>query len=296
MGRPVELRQLRYFLTVSETLSFTRAAQRLYVSQPAVTSAVRQLEDELGITLFDRSQKNPRLTAEGRLFHDHVATLMQGISSTLAEIEAIRNLDAGVLRAGTVCLGGMSPFVGLLYSFVESYPNITLRLTEDTAAALQHQLEESTVDVALLWQSSGQELHAALPLKEQELVLCCSRGHRLRRKNTVSPAEFISEHLILPADPDYLKLLRESLDAPDLEPFMSVGQIQTIKSLVAAGVGITLLPECLTLDDASLSTAALEGDCTLTPVLLYRSSGVLPRTAQALIDLARSLGDDHAPA
>ena len=75
----MEIRQLEYFLAVSDTGSFTRAAERLYVSQPAVTNAIRSLEEELGIQLFDRNQKLVSLTAEGQIFATHVEQVMHGI-------------------------------------------------------------------------------------------------------------------------------------------------------------------------------------------------------------------------
>lgn len=77
----MELRQLEYFLMVSDLTSFTHAAERLYVSQPAVTNAVRTLEEELGIQLFDRSQRKVALTTEGKIFYRHIQNIMQGISN-----------------------------------------------------------------------------------------------------------------------------------------------------------------------------------------------------------------------
>ena len=87
----MELRQLEYFLMVSDLASFTRAAERLYVSQPAVTNAVRSLEEELEIQLLDRSQRKVTLTAEGKIFYRHIQNIMQGISTTLNEINDLKS-------------------------------------------------------------------------------------------------------------------------------------------------------------------------------------------------------------
>lgn len=96
---------------VREAGSFTRAAERLYVSQPAVTNAVRSLEEELGIQLFDRSQKLVTLTAEGRIFASHVEKIMHGITTTVEEIHALKNLTSGVLTLGLTPLGAMRAIV-----------------------------------------------------------------------------------------------------------------------------------------------------------------------------------------
>ena len=104
----MELRQLEYFLMVSDLASFTRAAERLYVSQPAVTNAVRSLEEELGIQLLDRSQRKVTLTAEGKIFYRHIQNIMQGISTTLNEINDLKSHNRGHLTIGVTPLAGIT--------------------------------------------------------------------------------------------------------------------------------------------------------------------------------------------
>ena len=93
----MEICQLEYFLAVKNAGSFTRAAEHLYVSQPAVTSAIRSLESELGITLFDRSQGKASLTAEGRIFSAHVEEIMKGVVTTICDMDAMKSLSSGTL-------------------------------------------------------------------------------------------------------------------------------------------------------------------------------------------------------
>lgn len=99
----MEIRQLEYFLAVKNAGSFTRAAEHLYVSHPAVTSAIRSLESELGITLFDRSQGKASLTAEGRIFSAHVEEIMKGVVTTIRDMDAMKSLSRvhRVLTAGS---------------------------------------------------------------------------------------------------------------------------------------------------------------------------------------------------
>lgn len=96
----MEICQLEYFLAVKNAGSFTRAAEHLYVSQPAVTSAIRSLESELGITLFDRSQGKASLTAEGRIFSAHVEEIMKGVVTTIRDMDAMKSLSSGTLAIG----------------------------------------------------------------------------------------------------------------------------------------------------------------------------------------------------
>lgn len=190
----MEIRQLEYFLMVSKVNSFTRAAERLYVSQPAVTNAVRSLEDELGIRLFDRSQKHVLLTTEGKIFCAHVEKLMQGISNTINEINALKDLNSGVLRLGSTPFVGMASTVRLLKGFTESYPNIKISLCEDTTDNLQKLLLEDGLDAAILFGKLELNALSYIELSREELIVCCSRQHKFRRFNSISTVELRDEN------------------------------------------------------------------------------------------------------
>lgn len=183
------IRQLEYFLTICEAGSFTRAAERLYVSQPAVTNAIRSLEEELGIQLFDRSQKLATLTAEGRIFAGHVEKIMHGITRTVEEIHSLRNLTSGVLDIGLTALGGQFAIISLLKAYRHAYPDIQMILHEDTTGNLQQALIEEKLDLAIFapWQKNNSLSYEMLD--EEELVVCCSRHHALHRRNSVALAD-----------------------------------------------------------------------------------------------------------
>ena len=192
----MEIRQLEYFLMVSKVNSFTRAAERLYVSQPAVTSSVRALEDELGIQLFDRSQKQALLTMEGNIFRKHVEQLMNGISNTLEEINALKNLSSGVLRLGLTPLGGIPSSAFLIKNFMESYPNINVSIYENNTENLQKLLIEDKLDVAIVFSGCENNSITYIKLAKQELSLCCNKQHRFRRCNVVNIKELKNENLV----------------------------------------------------------------------------------------------------
>ena len=86
----MELKQLEYFLTVSKLKSFTAAAEQLYVSQPGVTTAIKRLEEELGIQLFIRNKKNAVLTAEGRIFFNHIEIIMSDVSKAITKVTELK--------------------------------------------------------------------------------------------------------------------------------------------------------------------------------------------------------------
>lgn len=279
----MEIRQLEYFLMVSRVNSFTRAAERLYVSQPAVTNAVRSLEDELGIQLFDRSQKQALLTTEGKIFFAHVEQIMNGISNTLEEINSLKNLGTGIVNIGLTALGGIPSCVFLLKEFVEGYPNIKISVREDETEKLQKLLVEDKLDFAFVFSGKEKSTLAYLELPPQELALCCNRRHRFRRQNVLPLEELGNESLILP------KTARDFfVDSNILRNVVAeISHVQTIKSLVSAGLGVSILPEEIFEQDDNLIAVALEPPIYLRPVIAYKKNRKQSHAAEAFLDSVR---------
>lgn len=279
----MEIRQLEYFLMVSKVNSFTRAAERLYVSQPAVTNAVRSLEEELGIQLFDRSQKQALLTTEGKIFFAHVEQIMNGISNTLEEINSLKNLGAGVVNIGLTAFGGIPSCIFLLKNFIESYPNIKISVKEDETERLQKLLVEDKLDFAFVF--SGKEKSALnyIKLSEQELTLCCNRRHRFRRQNILQLEEIRNESFIMP------KAAKDFFVGADIfqNVVAEISHVQTIKSLVSAGLGVSILPEEIFEQDDNLIAVAIEPPIYLQPVIAYKKNRRQSHAAEAFLSSIR---------
>lgn len=291
----MELRQLKYFLMVSEVNSFTRAAERLYVSQPAVTNAVRTLEDELGIKLFDRSQKQAMLTPEGKIFYAHIDKIMQGISNTLNEINALRDIRRGVFRIGLTDFGGVISSTQMIKHCMESFPNIKISVRENTTENLQKQLIEDKIDIAIVFDGLELGTLSYIKLPREEIVVCCARQHKFRRFNSISLDELRDENFLLAGqDSIYRQKLESELNAVGLKPriVLESSQVQTIKNLVADGCGITLLPESLCEFDRYLATVTLKPPIFLQTLAAYKTNRQLSHAAQAVINLAKELNTD----
>lgn len=282
----LELRQLEYFLAVNATGSFTRAAERLYVSQPAVTNAIRALEDELGILLFDRKQKLASLTAEGKIFAAHVEQVMQGISQTLEEIDAMKNLASGVLNIGLSPFYALNNFCHVIKSFNKSYPAIKLKLSEADDEDLTKLLVDDKLDFAILCAPNASSVLRTCKLPAQEIAVCCSSKHRFYQKNSISLTDFLAEPLLLPeASNSYTKELTRNLNlsGQELQPIISVTQVQTLKTLVAADLGITLLPKAVCDSDNNITTVALNPPIYLEPILTWKTNRHVSHAAEAFL-------------
>jgi len=191
----MEFRQLEYFLAVKNAGSFTRAAEHLYVSQPAVTSAIRSLESELGITLFDRSQGKASLTAEGRIFSAHVEEIMKGVVTTICDMDAMKSLSSGTLAIGISSFLSLPSVLSLIARFLSDHPGIECRVQEGPAEAVAALLEGASrlpEDPG-----AGYDIH---PLAEVPLALILPKSHPLAEKKSASWDDLEGMALFLPED------------------------------------------------------------------------------------------------
>ncbi len=288
----MELRQLEYFLMVSDLASFTRAAERLYVSQPAVTNAVRSLEEELEIQLLDRSQRKVTLTAEGKIFYRHIQNIMQGISTTLNEINDLKSHNRGHLTIGVTPLAGITSTSRLLAEFRAAYPNISISVAEHNVGQLLELLHADKLDFAFVFDLTKQERTRLneLPLGSEELMVCCARRHALSRMNSVTLAELTEEPFILMETSClFRQMLVKHFEESDSMPPVSMEtmQVQLLKSLVAENAGISILPESLIEHDESLSAVPLTPSIYLHPSVVYKADKLLSHAAQAFEEMAR---------
>ena len=282
----MEIRQLEYFLAVNATGSFTRAAERLYVSQPAVTNAIRALEDELGILLFDRKQKLASLTAEGKIFAAHVEQVMQGISQTLEEIDAMKNLASGVLNIGVNPFYALEDFSHALKGFHGHYPAIQLKLIEADDIDLTKMLIDDKLDFAILYAQNDCNVLSTQQLPLQEIVVCCSPKHHLHSKNSVALNDFLTEPLLLTETTcSYSKELIKKLNisASQLQPIIAANHMQTLKALVAANLGLTLLPKAVCTDGNNLTSLSINPPIYLKPWLAWKRNRHLSHAAEAFL-------------
>ena len=246
----LDLRKLRYFLTVAEELHFGRAALRLHLAQPPLTRQISALEAELGFKLFDRTSRTVTLTAQGRAFLPYARGVLEQVE--LAQVIAGK-LAAGT--AGQLALGYASSialsdlFSQAIQAFAQRFPEVQLTLVECASGSLGAQVADGRLDIGLsrLWPQSAEV--QALSLGEERLVAAVSSDSPLASQTMLSVAQLSTYPLILfPAD--YGSGLNQSIEqlyrhhGQPLRPGPTGRQITSIIALVAAGQGVALVPEC----------------------------------------------------
>jgi DNA-binding transcriptional LysR family regulator len=242
----MDLRQLRYFIALAETLNFHRAAERLHMSQPPLTVAIRRLEEELGAALFVREPRGVRLTAAG------VAAL-PAARATLAGAdafrEAVRHGAAGL--TGRLAIGFIGSAIGellpgVLRPFREAYPQVELALEESVSAAIVSDIRARRLDLGLVRLPLSDTDGIGIAVVERDrLAVAVPASHPLFDRTSIALPELADHDFIMFSPVSVLSVtVRLACQQAGFVPRVAQAavQVQTILSLVEAGLGVALLP------------------------------------------------------
>jgi DNA-binding transcriptional LysR family regulator len=193
----MELRHLRYFVAVAETLSFRQAAEKLHMAQPPLSAQIKSLETELGVRLFERSTRSVRLTHAGQVFVQEARALLA--ASAEAQRKA-KEADMGI--AGTVRLGVIAPvanswLANVLRSFRQQFPGVQLSVFDLTSIEQLRRLRLNELDVGLLRPPIGDSDLDSVFVEKSEQVLALPAGHKLAKKRKLEWKDFDKQELVM---------------------------------------------------------------------------------------------------
>lgn len=243
----MELRQLRYFVAVADELHFGRAAARLHMTQPPLTVAVRKLEEELGVALFERTTRHVSLTAAGRMFRQRVGVVLDDLDGAVADLGDVAAGTAGRLRIGFVSSASYSVLPRGLQAFQLLRPRIHLEPRSLTSAEQVTLLLEGELDVGILRDPLAVPGLRATLLEGEDLVAVLPAGDPLAAEAVVTPGSFHEKAVVLfPFElmPGFVSAVMSWLEGAQAVPriVQSVVHQETVLGLVAAGVGASILP------------------------------------------------------
>lgn len=248
----MELRHLRYFVAVAEELSFRGAAERLHLSQPALSSQVRSLEEELKVRLLERNTRKVSLTRAGRVFLDEARTVLQAAVHAGQRAAAADHGLAGTLRVGLISSIANKWLAGILRGFVQRFPGVQLSLFDLTTPEQLRRLRAGELDAALLRPPVGYPELEYKFVAEATYVLAAAPRHRLaRQKEPLSWKDFDGEALVMmhPSQQHgfYDAFLANCAKA-GAKPFAAqyANDVQTLMWLIAAGFGVAPTASTLT--------------------------------------------------
>ncbi|CAN5566299.1 transcriptional regulator CynR [soil metagenome] len=211
MQEPYEIRQLRYFLEVADAGSFSRAAKRLRVSQPAVSQQMRDLEVALRVTLFQRHGKRISLTSAGLVFQEHCRAILRQIEKSLQELGEEPGELQGTLRLGVIPYLNVALIPRLLGLFSREHPGIDVSIFEISSSDIETQLEEGRLDVGLGWVTRYSPNLRYEHLGDDQLHVVVSEAHRWAKRRMVELSELHRQPIVQLPDTYVMRRMTDEL-------------------------------------------------------------------------------------
>jgi Transcriptional regulator len=284
---PMELRQLEYFQAVSRLNSVTRAADQLLVAQPSVTVAIRKLEEELGVVLFDRSQKHIALTAEGRAFLRHVDDILSRIGDSVREMNDYRLLKKGTIKVGIPPMVGAFIFPYVFAAFQKVHPWLELSVVEEGSLAIRSHLERGRLDLGIIIISNVSPKLQTAFITSRQMLACLPAAHPLGELPSVPFRDLKNEPFVLFKEDTYSRrMIMEECEKHRFAPriVFSSSQIETILGLVAQGVGISFLLDAVVGIRSGIVSLPLAEPLKIEIGLAWNRDRYLSKAARAFID------------
>lgn len=243
----MNLRHMRYFIAVAEELSFTQAAMRLHIAQPPLSQQIRQLEEELGVTLFQRTKRHVQLTDAGQVLYVHAKQILRATEIAALQTQRAERGEIGRLAVGFFEHMSYTLLPPIYRVFSERFPDVEVALRWFPVVNQADALQRGDVDIAFMRPLAEVEGISTETLLTEPFVLALPEHHPLAAQDCVSLTQCASESFVLYAPnlaPDFHTMIyRLCADAGFIPTVaLEVGQIYTCLGLVSSGVGLALVP------------------------------------------------------
>ena len=255
------LHQLRLFSAVAERRGFSRAAEALHISQPAVSKGVRELEEQLGAALLERGPGGVRLTDAGAVLAARARELFAIERAAEEEMRALRGLERGSLRIGASTTIATYHLPPVLAAFQSRHPGVVLRLTSANTWAVLDLLARREIDVALVEGPVEDSAFTVTPWRQERMVFVVAPSHRLIQRGGVAMPADLGEEVFVVREPGSgtrevaERVLAEAGIAP--RRTLEVGSTEAIKQVVAAGLGVAVVSAVAAADQIALGRLAV---------------------------------------
>lgn len=294
---PFTLRQLQFFVAAAEAGSVSGAARALSISQSSVTEAIRALEDDLGVGLFDRQARGILLTHKGSAFLRHARQILADVATARSSFVEEAETATGRLSLGVTSLVAGYVLSDILARYRRAYPRIELNVIEDNGDYLQHLLIGGELDVAVLLTSSVRD---RLALNVETLVVSPYRlwlplGHPLAQQELITLEELAGQPLIQLMVDEIEESTRRLTAALPVKPQIAfrTRSVEAVRSLVATGAGLAILPSLVyrpwSLEGDRIEIRDVSGDLPTVQVgLAWRKGAPLSAPAHNFVRTAQT--------
>ncbi|MCZ0701992.1 LysR family transcriptional activator of glutamate synthase operon [Natronobacillus azotifigens] len=243
----MEFRQLKYFIEVAEREHVSEAAAHLHVAQSAISRQIANLENELGVQLFEREGRNVKLLPIGKIFLVHAKEAMKAINYAKKQMDEYIDPERGSIKIGFPTSLASTLLPSVLSQFKATYPNIHFQLRQGAYNFLIDAVKERELDIAFIGPVLTEDPNINGDILFQEkLHLLTPNNHRLSKRKSVYLTELKDEDFVLfPKGYIFEKLVVDACNSVGFDPHVTTEgeDLDAIKGLVAAGIGVTVLPE-----------------------------------------------------
>jgi len=288
----MELRHLRYFVAVAECLSFTRAAERVHVTQSTLSHQIRQLEEQVGHALFDRIGKRVVTTEAGQLFLAYATRALKEVDAGIAMLRPTAGDLTGQVRVGATHTFNIGLIPECVALFLTRHATVKVCVEELPADDIGRQLRSGDLDLGIAYRPSGPTDLTFEPLYNEEMVLVVAETHPLARRRRIRMVELHQQALVLlPPRFTTRVMLEECFAACGAEPSV-VAEMSTVAPMIGlvqrAPVGTIVSANAVPVELAGLRTVPIESPTPIrTPGLLWRAQGVKAPALQAFAVIVR---------
>jgi DNA-binding transcriptional LysR family regulator len=298
------LRQLQYFVAVCEAGTVSGAAHTISVSQSAVTDAIKDLEEDLGVALFERHRRGLFITNRGHQFYRHAARILGNVSDARRSFGEETQPGGGTLQLGVTSLVAGYILSDLLARYRRAQPSVTVTAIEDNGDYLEHLLIGGELDVAVMVISNMRDRVAlqAEIFETSPYRLWLPLGHRLAGAEIIEIGDIAQEPLIMLTVDETEENTGKLLSALGARPHVAfrTRSVEAVRSLVATGAGLAILPDLIyrpwSLEGDRIESRDVAGALPVVQVgMVWRKGSQLPRAARDFIAMAQAQHARHRP-
>lgn len=286
-------RLLTYFVKLVETENFTRAAKQLHIAQPALSVAIKKLEQQLDLPLFHRNERKVTLTHEGEVLLGHARLILQQINDATIAMAELKGLEKGEVKLGVPSMLGSYFFPEILMAFKSKYPNLKLTIIEAGTQSIRQMLLEGELDLGVIHNQDVPERLETEHLITSQIVAVVSEAHHLATQPFIKFSDFFKEELVM-FKTGYFH--REFIDEVCLKynftPKISfeTNLLPMMLNIVRHNFSISALLELVTEHEKGVIPIPFEEPVYLNIAMAWRKSGYLSLADRAFLEFVKEYG------
>ena len=289
----MDIQHLKYFVEVAKQKNFTKASQILLVSQPSISKMIKSLEDELKVTLLDRSERQIKLTDAGVIVYEQALKILQSVEDVYASVNELVQVKKGTIKLGLMPTTGVLLFPNILAGFKKDYPQIDIQMVEYSAKHLNFRVEQGEIDLGITALPVASDFET-IPLLSEELVVLADSEHWLVERESVRLSDLKDESFILLTE-DYAlhDVVEQACMQSGFQPTVAYKSSlwDLIGEMVTTKLGISIIPRSMVsrfnhrnVHAISISDPLIEWEL----VLIYKKNKYLSIASRTFIEYIQS--------